>query len=67
MMAKRVLAETVNDEALGGGVKASAEVVERMRSSEAVARVASTALEGQGNHCSTRGVRSKEVAGQEQV
>ena len=43
----------------GVSVKASAEVVERVRNSEAVVQVACTVLERQRNRCSTQSVRSE--------
>ena len=43
-------------------VKASAEVVERVRSLKAVVHVACTVLEGKRNRCSTLSVRPEELA-----
>ena len=68
-----IMGEVVSAEAVivisSVGVKASAsaEVAERVRSSETVVYVAYTVLEGQGNRCSMRSVRSEELAGQKQV
>ena len=45
---------------------ASAKVMGRTKSSKVVVHVASTVLEGQGNRCSTRKVRSEGLADQRQ-
>ena len=66
-MVKRVSAETVNMIMKTGAVKASTEVVEKARSSDAVAQAACTVLEGQRNRSSMRSVNSEELAGQGQV
>ena len=63
MMVERVSAETANMSMELVAVKASAKVVERVRSSEAVVQVAYTVLEAQRNRCSTRTVPSDELAG----
>ena len=58
MMVERVSTETViTMKTMAVKASASAEVVWRVTSSEAVVQAACTVLEGQGNCCSTRSVR----------
>ena len=63
MMGENVSAETVDMAMKTVAVKASVEVVERVRGSKVVVQVTCTVLEGKGNRCSTRGVSSEDLAG----
>ena len=65
MMVERVPAETiiVMMSSMAVKISASVEIMEGVRSSEAVIQVACKVLEEKGNHCSTRGVRSEELTG----